>query len=67
MHKNQGKRGDLRKDTEIYPKCEEKVLATKHRFRCECSINVDYKGAGVGQWTGFKRIRWGPFIDSYKN
>jgi len=67
MHKDQRKQDDLRIDTEVYPKCEGKILATKGRFRCECSINMDYKRAGVGQWTGFRCIRRGPFVDSYKH
>jgi hypothetical protein len=66
MHKYKQKQDDLRIDTEVYPKCVGNVLATKHTFRCECSINMDYKGAGVGQWTGLKCIRRGPFVDSYK-
>jgi len=44
-----------------------KILATKHRFKCECGINMDYKGVGGGQWTGFKCIRRGPFVDCYKH
>jgi len=44
-----------------------KILATKHRFICASSFNMDYKGAGVGQWTGFKCIRRGPFVDCYKH
>ena len=48
MRKDQRKQDDLRIDTEVYPKFEGKILATKHRFRCECNINVDNKGTGVG-------------------
>jgi hypothetical protein len=64
MHKEQRKQDDLRTDTEVYPKCEGKILATKYMFRCECSINMDYKGAA---WTGFTCIRRGPFVDSCKH
>jgi hypothetical protein len=67
MHKDQQTQDYLRIDKEVYPKCEGKILATKHSFRCAFSINMDFKGAGVGQLNGFKCIRRGPFVDSYKH